>query len=59
MIHIHWTYVVFGIGLIFLLYQSFRDYGGGGDYDFSGIINILWIAVTIVWVAVWGGILWW
>ena len=57
---IPWTYVVFGIGLIYLLYQSFRDHGrGGGDYDFSGIINILWILGTIIWVAVWGGILWW
>lgn len=56
---IPWTYVVFGIGLIFLLYQSFRDHGRGGDYDFSGIINILWILGTIIWVAIWGGILWW
>lgn len=58
---IHWTYVVFGIGLIFLLYQSFRSHndGDGGYFDFSVFINMFWSLVTIIWIAVWGGILWW
>jgi len=58
---IHWTYIVFGIGMIFLLYQSLRDHGDrGGDYNLvGGLINIFWNLITIIWFVIWGGILWW
>jgi hypothetical protein len=59
---IHWTTVVFGIILTILLYRSFKDYsnGSGSRYgDISGLINIFWILVTIIFVAIWGGIFWW
>lgn len=61
MITLHWSTLVFIVVIIPLIYLSFKDYSdGGGSYmDMSGLYNIFWVLVSIIFVAIWGGIFWW
>jgi hypothetical protein len=60
---IHWSIVVFTIvcaTLIILTFKNYRTPGSGSGYgDVSGIINIFWGLVLLIFIAVWGGIFWW
>ena len=65
---IHWTdlffYGIGGILALILLADIFTEQSGGmwgggkrvGDISFEGLFVLI---ILIIWVAIWGGILWW
>lgn len=60
MITLHWHWLVYIPVMIVLLYLTFKENRSGGGYiDLSGLANLFWGVVLIVFNLVWGGIFWW
>lgn len=58
---VHWTNLIFGIICLILLYLTFSDHGSssGGYGNISGLINVFFGLLLIIFIAIWGGIFWW
>jgi hypothetical protein len=60
MITLHWQWLIFIPVALILLYLTFKEPQRTGGYlDLSGLNNLLWGIVLVVFVLVWGGIFWW
>lgn len=61
-LHLHWSTLVYGVILIILLTLTFWRYKPSGAMwgpDLSGLSNIFWGVVTVIFTLIWGGIFWW
>lgn len=62
MIYLHWHWLIFipiAITLALLSVWPRRNNGGWYTPDTSGLTNLFWIIVFIVFVLIWGGLFWW
>lgn len=57
MINIHWSLIVLVIVVVFLIYKATTE-DTSGDYNFN-FMPIVWFALIIVALIIYGGVFWW
>lgn len=58
MITLHWAYILFAIFVIVCFILSARNFSEDSGIG-GGIIGLIWFAVLLIGIAVFGGIFWW
>ena len=55
-----WANIIGGFVLGIIMSRILKNYSEGGGYvDLGFLINIFWIFIFIIFLAIWGGIFWW
>lgn len=62
MINLHWSWILFTVIIIPLILLSVwkrKSTAGNFTPDLSGLSNLFWTIVTVIFILVFGGFFWW